>query len=803
MPSNSSPWDDLVALPKARLYQQHALEDLIKRYRAGIRQACLVAPPGAGKTLCALLTAVAMERKVDVCVPTTALVEQWETVVRRAFEALSAGAAAPVSITTYAGLKSFRPDALVVLDEAHHVQAKWGETVQQLLGEDNLLLGLTATPPLPEREAQRFFDLLGNDPVTIDTPPLVRDSHLAPYLEFVWPVLVDADDAPLLREVDRQLHELEEEHRDLLTEWMRHELQEHLWEMTEDRFAGRQQLLVSLCRMQRALGGELPLDLPPDPELLTLPTFLDRAVVLAAMAGKNSTVISALRKAGFAISGEKVVARQDLGLSQLTQTRARLRGAIEVLLHEWRICGESLRALVLTDRDVEGDRLSSREVLKALVNNHQTDILDPIMVTGNCFWVDDDLWPRIAAKVPELPWQTVGGHHEICVAGWDVRKRVALATQLLQSGTTHCLVGTLHLLGEGWDCPAVNCLIDLTGIAAHVSVGQMRGRALRLDPQDPAKVASLWEVIALLPGISGGERMLEQSRLRHGHTFGLDGAGNIRSGLERIDPILAGNVAEVAAAGDALRQSMLERLENWAAAQSRWQVGKNYIDRHRWQVEKLATVTKRPIKLTLKARMEAPGRHSVALRWKRRRILRGLLGSSCLGLAAGTAAHFGLPLPLLTGLSVSGLGLLLWTLSGHWRKDRLEQALHNSMTRCLHEALVEAGLVNGQLLIDGDTASIADDSAGSRAFAEAAQELWGPVRYPRYLLLDWRRTVWPVPSALGASKESAKRFACAWARHVSACQVVYARQGEGKALLIEAWKNNRGIEAPRLVEYWE
>ena len=38
---------------------------------------------------------------------------------------------------------------------------------------------------------------------------------------------------------------------------------------------------------------------------------------------------------------------------------------------------------------------------------------------------------------------------------------------------------------RGWDCPSVNCLVDLTVAAAGVSVRQMRGRSLRLDPDDP------------------------------------------------------------------------------------------------------------------------------------------------------------------------------------------------------------------------------------------------------------------------------------------------------------------------------
>jgi signal transduction histidine kinase len=60
----------------------------------------------------------------------------------------------------------------------------------------------------------------------------------------------------------------------------------------------------------------------------------------------------------------------------------------------------------------------------------------------------------------------VGGHHEVDVGDWSSADRVGLATKLLTEGVTQCLVGTRHLLGEGWDCPPVNCAIDLTGIVA-------------------------------------------------------------------------------------------------------------------------------------------------------------------------------------------------------------------------------------------------------------------------------------------------------------------------------------------------
>ena len=55
------------------------------------------------------------------------------------------------------------------------------------------------------------------------------------------------------------------------------------------------------------------------------------------------------------------------------------------------------------------------------------------------------------------------------------------------------------LLGEGWDCPAVNTLIDLTAATTSASTQQLRGRTMRLDPGWVDKVAHNWSVTCLLP----------------------------------------------------------------------------------------------------------------------------------------------------------------------------------------------------------------------------------------------------------------------------------------------------------------
>lgn len=76
---------------------------------------------------------------------------------------------------------------------------------------------------------------------------------------------------------------------------------------------------------------------------------------------------------------------------------------------------------------------------------------------------------------------------------------------------------------------------------------------------------------------------------------------------------------------------------------------------------------------------------------------------------------------------------------------------------------------------------------------QALAEVLGPVQNPRYLLVrrSWlgsrRRTDYhAVPTALGGRKEHAEAFARAWRKHVGSSELVYARAGDGRRVLLQA-----------------
>ena len=99
------------------------------------------------------------------------------------------------------------------------------------------------------------------------------------------------------------------------------------------------------------------------------------------------------------------------------------------------------------------------------------------------------------------------------------RAWVELATRLLARGTTGVLVGTRALLGEGWDCPAVNCSSTSAWPPPACRVQQSRGRSLRLDPGDPRKLSSNWDVVCVAPELVRGSADYERFVRRHLHLF--------------------------------------------------------------------------------------------------------------------------------------------------------------------------------------------------------------------------------------------------------------------------------------------
>src|SRR4029077_1018843 len=218
--------------------------------------------------------------------------------------------------------------------------------------------------------------------------------------------------------------------------------------------------------------------------------------------------------------------------------------------------------------------------------------LDPVLLTGRHVACGPECaerllkWLREAEPGLELGVASRGDLAEITgPAGGEPRRDVPLITRFHAEGGPRCLIGTRALLGEGWDAPAVNVVIDLTAATTPTSVVQARGRALRLDVGWPGKVADNWSVVCVTGDHPKGAADFDRSARKHDRYFALAQTGDIVSGVAHVDPGLSPYAPPPEGQFDALNATMLRRAGERDGARERWAIGTPFAD------EPVATVT--------------------------------------------------------------------------------------------------------------------------------------------------------------------------------------------------------------------
>jgi len=331
------------------------------------------------------------------------------------------------------------------------------------------------------------------------------------------------------------------------------------------------------------------------------------------------------------------VALNDLGFSLTRQGIRRAGGEVDrvllnsaakpmamcdVLACELDVRGDGLRALVLCDSEhpprqpLDSPLMltgGGRGLLSSLGADERLAGARPVLVTGETFAVlpaDADWWvarfcalaaaasasaaaasagpsaaaasspsaARIASLAAGLRRDAEDGLVVLRNAdpAFDSQTWTAWATELLAAGETLVLIGTRGLLGEGWDCPPVNVLVDMTAVAADVSVRQMRGRSLRLDPADPAKLANNWDVVCVAPALGRGHADYGRFVRRHAHLHAPCEDGTIETGPSHVHPELSPYGPPAAERFVAINIEQQERAEDRDAARARWSIGMPY-----------------------------------------------------------------------------------------------------------------------------------------------------------------------------------------------------------------------------------
>ena len=730
-----------------------------------------------------------------------------------------------------AALEAAGPITLIV-DEAHHLRREWWTALLALRArlDGALLIALTATPPYdaPFAEWSRYEALCGPIDSEISVPELVRNGDLCPHQDHVHLSQPRHDEKALLLERRGAIEALG---AGLFADTGLIDcLSSHPWlsapEAHEEELLERPDYATAMMMALRAAGRRIPratTDLlgVQDADLPAFtPVWLERLLDGLIHEPHSRTVLgderwTALRRTldrlGLIGNGRVTLRESRAMFAAAAGSVAKLDSIVEIARAEQDTLGKGLRLVILSDHVRANDlpdhpahpfapaKLGVAPIFEALrraeVAADGLAILTGTLVVlpARATAALDEEAAALGLDLSHLRWRPLAGcpgHVAVSEAGGGGRGLVALVTQLFQRGRIRILVGTQALLGEGWDAPTINSLVLASNAGSYMLSNQMRGRAIRIDPAAPGKVAAIWHLATVHPGLADGRPAGDADLLaRRFDTFeGIanDSSDRIENGMDRLALDLGGEPAAENAAS-------LARARDRAGVAAKWQasVGGAAARSH---VRRVAEVDYTPR----------------ALAW--RDTLQALVVSALLGgawSAVGAIGRFR-GASTLTTLLLAFIGLtFLYSLPKLARAAMLllrNGTLERSLVqtgRVLADSLRHAGALGAgtdhaivvRRTIGGrhDVAIQGVTRAEERIFLDALAELLGPVQNPRYLLVRQSR-LWrlhradyhAVPAVLGARRDVAEHFHRQWQRSIGGSRLVYTRSAEGRRLLLRA-----------------
>lgn len=714
----------------------------------------------------------------------------------------------------------------IVLDECHHLLEVWGRLLAEVLADlpEATVIGLTATPPtvLDTRQAALVDELFGDIVFSASIPAAVREGHLAPFAELAWLTLPTAEEAEWLRDqslrfvqlttdlVDTRLGStpilvwFDRRFLELTTPWAR-------FERDNPELARAALRLVHAELLALPDGARLREEHRQKPTADDWAALIDdwvKKCLRRSEAPADAAVIEALREAlpgvGYQLTRTGVRRGRSPVDRVMARSESKMRGCQQVLEAEHLNLGDKLRSLVLCDHELAAATTqtglratprrsgSARQTLRHLVDSAATRALRPVLVTGRTVAATPEVARHVVDLVrttdPELAERltleplddAIGPEDVVSIVGpWSSREWVRVVTQFFESGGSQVLIGTRALLGEGWDAKGLNSLVDLTTATTTSAVVQTRGRALRLDPEWPDKVAITWSVTCVAPEHPRGDGDWQRLVRKHQGFFGVDDLGEVIYGVAHIDARFSPFAPPSAASFDAIDAHMLDRAGERDVVRTRWSVGTPYDD------TLVHTLRVRPAR-AVRPRVTAEGH--VAMEPP-------LYVPSEQGPVATRPGHS----PWLSP----------WSSTRTAAQDPGTMAYACAVADALHVAgLSPVGADHVEATIDpnGEYRLRLDgvDEATSQVFVESLDELLGPVRSPRYLVarylygkptwLDgWRvlvgrlrpdAKVWhAVPSVLSTHGKLVRHFDRAWSRWITHSPAVYAHSPEGVAAI--------------------
>lgn len=757
--------------------------------------------------------------------------------------------------------KTFRELALgtLCLDECHHLRNEWWKSLESFRKSfPNLnMVSLTATPPYEGEPAlwERYITMCGVIDEEITVPELVKEGTLCPHQDYVYFAFPTKEEQKHLDQFEKQKHDCL--NRLSADDNFSSTIQSSLaltGQITDDDLLTNPKYLSAILIFLRSKGLPFPQYFQELLGAKTLPAFslgwfetLLNGIIFQVPNWFTFTE-EALNQIKSDLKANGLIERNQVKLIRnkkqdvlLNQSLGKLKTTRDIFKAEYQALGNELRQLVLTDfirKDFQshlGDDKAEFTQLGVLsyFESIRREMLEqswsvPMAVlTGSLVIIPTAAKEPLEKLIPSsrLSYEVVGHlrqdqYLKVSVSG-SHHDLVTALTQLFQEGDIQVIIGTKSLLGEGWDAPCVNSLILASFVGSFMLSNQMRGRAIRVWPDNPEKTSNIWHLISinfssrhwyetqnieekyaeinelqlyeLSPDLDLLNRRMKQFLGLHYHEQ------TIESGIERLE---FNNLKFNRKSLEKLNQNTVRQSQNRQELKDRWQQALPLYE---------------DIEVTNEVDVD---KHFLPMAylndWKKAILLFQAFvvtyaifdfGKYLIG---GTLSNFNLTILLLSIIALA----IVW---GRYAIYKSPYKRLEIFGKAIHQALLDAGQIETKesaprVVRDSKRAlynAIYLKGASMKEkeiFAQAVTEFFAPIENQRYILKASRKVIdqteyFAVPSMFEKRKTEATAFLEHVQKTLGKYELIYTRNPQGRHILLEARIKALGNKQERTISH--
>ena len=745
------------------------------------------------------------------------------------------------------------------LDECHHLRNEWWKSLEIFRKSfpKIKMISLTATPPYEGEPAlwERYISMCGEIDEEITVPELVKEGTLCPHQDYVYFAFPTKEERVQLDQFEKQklnfLTKLSTDIDFLNTIQSSPALRNQI---SDDDLLANPKYLSAILIFLRSKELPFPQRFQDLLAAKNLPTFtLEWFETLL-----NGIIFQVPNWFGFTeeafnqlksdLKANGLIERNQVKLIRnkkqdvlLNQSLGKLNAVRDIFKAEYQSLENNLRQLVLTDfirKDFQihlGDNSAQFTQLGVLsyFESIRREIIEqswtvPVAVlTGSLVIIPTSAKEHLERLIPNsrLSFDVIGqlsqeDYLKVSVSG-SQHDLVTALTQLFQEGHIQVIIGTKSLLGEGWDAPCVNSLILASFVGSFMLSNQMRGRAIRVWPDNPNKTSNIWHLVSinLSPrrwfDFQDEEEKSDETLELQLYALSpdldlLDRRMTQFLGLHYQEPTIESGIDRLDLNQITFSRKGLEKLNQNAITLSQ----KRQELKDRWQEA-----------LPLNEEMEVANEVEVDKQFLPLAYLNDWM-KAFLIFQAFAATYFIIDVtryfivgkPFVHSLPILLLALLL--LAVFWGRYFIYRSPYKRLEtfgKAIHQALLDSG----QIETKESAPRVAKDSKQAiynaiylkgasmrekEIFAQAMTEFFAPIENQRYILKSCHKVkdqteFFAVPSMFEKRKADAESFLLHIQKSVGKYDLIYTRSVQGRPILLEARIKALGNKQERTVTH--